>query len=59
VSTKVDALSEVSIPHRYGKNFVLLELSAKVSQVSIPHRYGKNAVSPCVIARLYAGFHSS
>jgi len=34
----------VSIPHRYGKNSVVLCNSMKLHFVSIPHRYGKNVL---------------
>jgi len=32
----------VSIPHRYGKNSILVICEPLHSKVSIPHRYGKN-----------------
>jgi len=32
----------VSIPHRYGKNFLSLRANSNSTCVSIPHRYGKN-----------------
>jgi len=34
--------SQVSIPHRYGKNFKDDMEVALTQEVSIPHRYGKN-----------------
>jgi len=34
--------SEVSIPHRYGKNNKYLSMNISLKEVSIPHRYGKN-----------------
>jgi len=37
-------MTEVSIPHRYGKNFLAQHNSKKAMYVSIPHRYGKNAI---------------
>ena len=32
----------VSIPHRYGQNYFLLETTGRPERVSIPHRYGQN-----------------
>ncbi len=34
--------TEVSIPHRYGKNMLGTEPTRRCQEVSIPHRYGKN-----------------
>jgi len=33
----------VSIPHRYGKNYIFYDLWDDYFKVSIPHRYGKNS----------------
>ena len=47
---------KVSIPHRYGKNFMRSRKLTNLHQVSIPHRYGKNGEGTKLGADLDAKF---
>jgi len=44
MQTKKQHRQKVSIPHRYGKNLIIVCKSERISSVSIPHRYGKNSI---------------